>query len=298
MANSFDVAFSPSGNTGTSLDEKGFVSGDAVRPFTVQASNFDAGDTEVAVRTRLQALNLIPREGDPHPSHFLYRCESVTLQKVGPLYYEGQATYAATPRPQNETEDETVLPWQIPTELNYATVKSEEPTDIDADGNPIRNNGTDEPIEGITRQVSDQVIIATKAFINYEPAVNYLFYDSVNDAAFLGFPAGTVKLDDIDPTPSYHDNQLYYKVTTKFVVRKPFNVPAAEAWYKRLPVRGFYEFNSALNKVIRAVDDENKPVSTPVYLDKDTGVRIPVGDPIQFRTVKIYESKDFSQLGY
>ncbi len=305
MASSYDVKYSLNGSAGTNLDDEGFVSGDVSRSFTIALSDVGSNDNELTVRVECQRQGLIKREGEVHPNNFLYRCVGVDVRQVSPLFYEGAERYAAQPRPQNEPEDEAAAPWSQPTKLDFSTAKTSEPTDVDANGQPIRNNGTDEPIEGVTRQVSDLVITASKAFLNYQPASNYLFYDKVNSSPFFGFPAGTIKVDDISAKANYHNNQLYHTVTTKFLARRPFLVPASEAWYQRIAVRGFYEVKFALigqggtaSEVLRAVDGENNPVSTPVYLNKDTGERIPPGSSIQFRTIQIYESTDLNQIGY
>lgn len=294
MANSYDVEFDYAGNNSTTLNDKGFISGQLSRNYTITLDSVNSNDNELTVRFQCQARGLLPREGDVHPNSFLYRCSGVDVRQESPLYYTATARYEQAARPADEDESDSDAPWNLPAEVSYSSVKTEGEIDEDANEEPIENPGTGEPVQGITKPITDLQMVVTKNFLDFNPASIYEFNDAVNNDTYFGFPAGTVKVDDISANRSFHDQQEFYKVTVKFVIRKPHNTTAAKAWYHRRVIKGFYELKNS--QVIRCVDDEKQPVTSPVYLDQN-GERLGTGDNREFQELEILESKDLSQMG-
>lgn len=296
MANSYSVT--PEVNTGVNTtSDNGFVSGTYTRPMMIVLSNVDAGDDSESVRIACQRSGQIRRPGDVHPGNFALRCNGVSVNQVSPLVYRAVESYISAPRPEDEDEDEQQAPWNLPAEISFSSNKSEVETDVDADDDAIVNAGTREPVTGIKKRLTDLKITVVKNYFGFNPDSIQEYNDSVNSEAFLGFPAGTVIVDDISAVRAFHNGTEFYKVTVILLRRKPYpsTVSDAEAWYFRRAVKGYYEVKSG--KIIRSVDGEKMPVSTPVYLDKTTGERLADGDPIEFETTKIFESKDLNQMG-
>ena len=300
MANSYTVTEMPAGGNSTNADDKGFVSGTATRRFAIVLDSVDSSDDAVSIRKACQARALLPRQGDLHPSSILYICKDVQVDRFeGPLYCEAEATYTQTPVPQNEQDTETP-PWNLPTKYSFKSVKTEEEIDEDADGNPIENPGTREPVQGITRPVTDLLIVAEKNFLFFDPTSIYEFNDAVNDDEFLSFPAGVVKVESIEANPDLYQDQQYYKVVVNLLARKPHNTTADKAWYFRRVIKGFYEAVpvpiAGLTLVLRAVDDERQPVTSPICLDQN-GLRLAPGANREFQEIKRLKTKTLSQMG-
>lgn len=300
MADSYTVDFDFNGQSSTDLDDQGFVTVSTSVPFVVTLSNVDGSENETTVRQALQANGQLPREGQSRPGSFIDRCVAVTLSRETPLLYRGSVTYAAPPRPQENGEDQNINPWDLPAKIvSVRSIKTEEPIDEDADGDPIRNPQTDEPVEGITRPVTDTVMVIRKSLLTYNLFAATQYNDGVNDATVViggaQFPAGVLKVEDVNATLAQSNDTDYWTIEVTVIARKAYNVPDAEAWYHRRALKGFYEVKGG--KVVRAVDDENQPVTTPVYLDATTGERKAVGDPPDFVTTKKFTSFNFNELG-
>lgn len=292
----FDVQFAPASNGNTDLDDEGFIGGADVIEFNVTSDT--PGLTATAVRQLLQAQGLLPRESTAHPTSRLSLLRTVNLRQSGPIYYEGSLNYRAVRRPQDQ-EDENLLPWEQPASISFRSITSEVPVDEDADGEAIVNPGTMEPVEGITRPITDFGMTITKNFIGLNPIGIQVFANRVNSDQFLLFPPGTCKTGDLSASPQFHEGVEYHSVVVPVVVRDVYGGrPPEEAWHHRRRLQGYYEIIEVdgAEKVVRALDDEMQPVSTPVLLD-ETGRRLPTGSPPVFRTTKRFQTVAFSSFG-
>jgi hypothetical protein len=300
MADSYTVDIDYSGNSSTNLDTEGFVSGRSTVNKIITLSNVDGTEDETSVRIACQQLGLIAREGQSRAGSFFERCVDVAVTRQTPLVYRCVESYQSPPRPQEQDEDQNANPWDLPAKVvSVRSAKTQEPIDEDADGDPIRNPGTDEAVEGLTRPVTDTVFVMRKNYLLFNLNANRDYNDSVNsgvfNVGFASFPAGTVKIEDINGSLSQHNGTDYWTVEITFVARKAYNVPDSEAWYHRRACKGFYEVKGGA--VVRAVDDQGEFVTSPVYLDSATGERKPVGDPADFITTKVFTDLDFNVLG-
>lgn len=292
----FDVRFSPASTGSTDLDDEGFVSGADVLNFSVTSDT--PGLSATAVRQFIQSTGQVPREGTSHPTSALSFARSVSLNQVGPIYYEGTISYRAVPRPASEN-DENTLPWDQPARFEFAGITTEVPADEDADGNAIVNPGTNEPVDGITRPVTDFGIVITKNIIGVNPLSIQQFSNKVNSDTFLLFSPGLCRTGDIKASPQSYETLTYYSVVVPIVVREIYgSTTAEEAWYHRRRLQGFYEVQTinGVDSVVRSLDDEGQPVTTPVLLDA-TGRRLPAGDPPVFEGTKRHQTAVFAGFG-
>ena len=299
----FDVRFAPASNQSTDLDDEGFVGGRASIDFNVTSDT--PGIEALTVRQALQANGQLPREGSTHPTSQLAVLRSISLRQRGPIYYEGSINYRAVRRPADEG-DETQFPWQQPARFAFRSLTSEVPIDEDADGNAIVNPGTMEPVDGVTRPITDFGIQISKNLLNINPIGIQQFANKVNSDQFLLFPPGTCKTGDIIADPQAFtipetdvqpaQNVTYYSLVVPVIVRDVFGGrPPETAWYHRRKLQGFYHLDDD-GKVVRALDDEMQPTSTPVLLDMDGKRLAPDADPV-FVETKRHQLVAFGSLG-
>lgn len=296
MASTYDVQLDYNGSSGTALSDEGFISGRSTENYTIALSDVDGSENETSVRIDLQRRGQLPREGYSRNGSSFERCVDVSVSQESPMFYRATVTYASPPRPQDQEEDENINPWDLRAKIvSIRSFKSDNPTDEDASGEPIRNAGTDEAIEGITRPITDTAFVIRKNFLNFNLYSIQQFSDTTNNAPFLVFPAGVVKVEDINANISQHNGYDYYAVDVTFIARKAFNVDPSEAWYHRRKCVGLYEVVNG--SVVRALDDEKSPMTVPVYLNKTTGVRKAEGATPDFITTQILKESDFSEMG-
>ena len=289
----FDVRFAPKSTNSTTLDDRGFVS--SVVSLDYNVTSDVAGQDANTVRQLLQASLQLPREGVVHPTSNLAILRSISLNQVGPTYYEGTLSYRSEARPANQL-NENQNPWDQPASFSFRSITSEVPVDEDANGMAIVNPGTMEPVDGITRPITDFGFTITKHIIGLNPSGINEFANRVNSTPFLLFPAGVCRTGDITADPQIHNNTPYHTVVVPVFVREVYGGRnAAEAWHHRRRLQGFYEVVTIDGeaRVVRALDDEGQPVSTPVLLDMN-GNRLAAGMPPVFINTARHQTADFN----
>lgn len=285
----------------TATDEKGLITATATRNFNAFVNN--PADNEGIVKFS----PLIPADKSPHPYFHGLRCNNVSVQRRGALHFEVAVSYESPPYKEPDENGQEQGPLAQPTQINYFSITSEEAIEDDITGKPIvTKNG--EPIEGLTRPISDLGIRLQKNFASFDPATFYLYSDCVNSDTFLGFPPGTLRIASIQADEQFYTDEegneiIYFSIQVEIHARKPYQVPAAKSWYKRVRHEGYYikESNSS-NKPVRALDNEGMPVSKPVLLD-DEGFQLPI--PANALTVtadyllfEVFEQISFASMGF
>jgi hypothetical protein len=285
----------------TATDEKGLITATATRNFNAFVNN--PADNEGIVKFS----PLIPADKSPHPYFHGLRCNNVNVQRRGALHFEVAVSYESPPYKEPDENGQEQGPLAQPTQINYFSITSEEAIEDDITGKPIvTKNG--EPIEGLTRPISDLGIRLQKNFASFDPATFYLYSDCVNSDTFLGFPPGTLRIASIQADEQFYTDEegneiIYFSIQVEIHARKPYQVPAAKSWYKRVRHEGYYikESNSS-NKPVRALDNEGMPVSKPVLLD-DEGFQLPI--PANALTVtadyllfEVFEQISFASMGF
>lgn len=283
----------------SSMDERGRITQTTTRELII-ASDSPSTDNVKTARLHLIANGIV--EGSLHPQFGApFYLRDLDVVREGPIHFKANCGYR-TPQ-LDSSKPNVIYPWQLPARVSYFTVKTEEPIDVDINGDPILTAAS-ESVQGLTRKVSDLGIRISKAFLTFSPAAFYTFIDSVNSDVFLGFPVGTLNVDDIDAQDEKFDNSVtYFNVSAMLLARKPYNTTNAKAWYKRFRHEGFYARPSSGQPPEPAVNPETKePVVTPVLLDAD-GVQVADAVPPSYPSAtwlekEVYESKAFSGMGF
>lgn len=196
----------------------------------------DVGATEYEI---LSAPGL-PSVGDPFREMPTSFAKSVKKKQVGPILsevtviYEGQSGGSGRPGtglfadPQIELTD----------------VTTSVPVDTDLYDNPIINvNG--EPLNGVQREFSDQVLVVTRNYSYWNSYVQSIYRQAVNSDEFFGWPPGTAKVVGLNAnlvrrTPE--DGGLgYWRVQARIQFRIPYRTVPAKAWYARIRHDGYLE---------------------------------------------------------
>jgi hypothetical protein len=285
----------------TSVDDKGWTTATAQLRFNAFCT--DPNDNEGIVRDSV----LIPYEKSRHPYFAQLRCMGIDVSRRGPLHYEVTADYQSRPYREGNGDQS---PLSQPTIISYFTITSEEPIEDDVDGNAIVT-ACGEPIEGITRPISDLGVRLQKNFGSFDPASFYLFIDCVNSDTFLGFPPGTLRIANIGADEQFFtdedNNEVpFWAVNVEIHARKPYRVEPSEAWYKRVRHEGYRvksanPFSGEL-EFVKATDDAGFPVNKPVLLNEDgTKKSIPKDDlsvEADHLLFEVFSSVSFSSMGF
>jgi hypothetical protein len=285
----------------TATDEKGLITATATRNFNAFVNN--PADNEGIVKFS----SLVPADKSPHPYFHGLRCNNVSVQRRGALHFEVSVSYESPPYKEPDENGQEQGPLAQPTQINYFSITSEEAIEDDRTGKPIvTKNG--EPIEGLTRPISDLGIRLQKNFASFDPATFYLYSDCVNSDTFLGFPPGTLRIASIQADEQFYTDEegneiVYFNIQVEIHARKPYQVPAAKSWYKRVRHEGYYVKESgSTNRAVRAIDKEGMPVSKPVLLDEE-GFQLPIpADALSltanYLLFEVFEQISFASMGF
>ena len=249
----------------------------------------DGTDNTLDVRT----ASGVPAIGDQKGSEYLW-VTNVNVTREHPRYFRVIVTYKSF---AIDPEDPTENPLLAPAKVKWKTVKANGEIDEDADGNPIATTAG-EPVQGIMRPFGDIAAVITQSFAAFNSFSFYDFMDHVNIDPFLGWPAGTCKVDDIGADPQKLQisggTLEYYNVTVIVQMRKPIRTTPDRAWYNRRALKGNYVLDGSGNQVPALIDGEQAP--GPVYLDEN-GEQTTQANAIYVED-KIFANAQFSNMGF
>jgi hypothetical protein len=281
----WDVKESWSQSTSVTVAESG------ERGTTDHTRNFTAL-ADLVGYTTLDALLApgIPRRNDPHPQNFALRARRFNPIKVSPIYFEISVGYEA---PISDPNDPANNPLAQPAEIEFSAVTQEVEIDEDINGDPIETvNG--EPLQGVTRPFTDLVITVTRNLPSFNPASISEFTNKVNSTEFIGCPAGTVRIMDINAKSVFSNDFPYFIATVSFQIRRGFGpVTDAKAWWYRTAHQGYIVKVGGNKEVAKATDGFTVPQPVMIHLTTGEQLADGVGAYIDF---EVLESIDFNTL--
>lgn len=291
----YDVKETTSGNIDSEMQDNGFLQATVVRNFTILLNE---GTTQDAIKVKIgasQANPPLPREGSRHPSNVNFVCKSVSLEKTSVCLYEAQCTYES---PVYETADgePNDNPLNVPPEISFSTVVTEEETEMDMLGNPLVNSAGS-PFTGVTMEITDMAISINKNVATFNPTEMIYYNGAINSDNFLGFAAGQLKLQNFTATPVLGEIN-YWKLTLSIMARTPTpNVPSDKVWFRRIQNKGRYVLNDN-NDQVPATMGENIKIASNVMVNLDSaGKRLPDNAPPQFLFFQMNPIASFNALG-
>ena len=272
-------------STGVSIESDGIKgTSDVTRVFNLVPS-FSGATTVDAL-----AAAGLPLRNSAHPQNTALRARRFNASQIGPQYFQVTVGYEALTTDPN---DPAQSPLAQPAVISFSSVTQEVEIDEDRDGNPIQTiNG--EPLVGVTRPFTDLVITVSRNLPTFSPVSISTYMNKINSATWYGFPAGTVRIMDIQAQNQFSEDFEYWAVTVSFQVRRGYGqILDAEAWDHRCAHQGYIV--KVGGQKIHALTSDNLPVAQPVMISRTTGAQLPdgVGAYINF---PVLDEIDFNQL--
>lgn len=162
---------------------------------------------------------------------------------------------------------------------------------FDKTGAPIRNSATDPFGEPIVIDDSRSTFVATRNELvsAFDMTLANEMSDVINDAAWNGFAAGTVKCGIITTSDEQYDptNNVYY-----YTVKYPFSVKR-DGWVKDVLDAGFAELDGGSPPKPKPILNNGQPLSEPVPLDGSGHRLATTGTPVTL-SFDVYDEADYA----
>lgn len=288
--------------TGGSADKDG--RGKYTRRWEVRTDN-PADDITVAV-----GAAEIPARGSPYPTDPFSLAKSVRADRGDSptLWYvtvEYDSTFdwptgvqpsGAEPSPESgatggtgsapDPGQQAENPLDRPPQWRCTYQTTQEVAEYDFAGEPILNAAGLPFDPPVMRDVSFPTITLTRNVASVSFSDIQLLQDAVNDAAWCGFPARSVRCTGIEFGPVYENGLAYWSITYQFAVKYP-------NWDFKILNAGYTEKVAGAWKAI--TDADGKEPSEPVPLAADGTKLDPSGTP-NFLTFQVYPERNFKTL--
>lgn len=191
--------------------------------------SYDATEEEILSDSR------VTQPGQRYESTFAV-CKKRSVSKVGQIFSIVSCDYSGEIGPGGPDDN----PLNKPVEFEWVQATSTEPIDSDARGRPIVTaNG--EQITGLTKELSDSVLVMKKNFEVFTPWLQQAYLNSVNSDVFANWLPGTGKMKSLTAKEMRFGDLQYFEVNATVQFRVPYNTTAARAWWGRSRHEGFYE---------------------------------------------------------
>lgn len=234
-------------------------------------------------KQQISVLPEVPLVGSAYPGlNDTWLVERDFIRR-GPIYWEARVFYQGT------FPSIDLMPIR-----KWSKSTTSEPIDEDLNGFPIVTvNG--EPIDGLTKDVSDPVLTIQKNFRSINIAAIHQYFDSVNSDSFAGFAPGTGRMIEFSADENVDGNQTtFWAVSASFQFRYPYRTVPARAWWSRVRHEGYYRRVSG--RYIKCIDDDGEEVTRPALLNLDgtqrTGTN--VADWLEWQ---LYRPLPYNSLG-
>jgi hypothetical protein len=206
--------------------------------------------------------------------------------------------------PTNPT-DPNVNPLDLPARIQWGRSVLLEPTDIDADGNGIRNTAGDPFAIARNKEIVSRTVTITKNVANYDFSLSEAYEGAVNlqtiSSGLLRFPPERVKCLSVIPSGDYAADATYVSMALTLEIRiaaqHPFHIPIVSKGR-----RGWYSVNNGPATSGRITDANYNPVTEDVYLSVtgkpiDTTLKVEGQTPVNNPNVIAGWIQDFSAPG-
>ena len=239
--------------------------------------------------------NGLPLVGSLYPGTGFVFCTRLQAERVSPIMAMVTASYDGEVGPDGDLGGSPIPANEV--KISWRNVTTDELIDEDWNGKAIVT-ANDEPIEGITEKVCDQMATIERAYLAINMYAIRGYLRAVNSDEFLGWPAGTARIMDYQANAVFIAGRTrFWNVTAAIQFREPFRTTAAKAWYKRVRHEGFLVRNAAGDPPLLAVDRGGKsPVTRPVLLKAD-GTRETDPENAHWLEFQTLGSLPFSVLG-
>ncbi len=262
-------------NPGRSIDqsiEKGVIKNDYTRTLWVRVDDPRMSQVDILSDIRIPKILV-----DTFPSDPFSRVVKRTARHTSPFRWDVEISYS------NQWWDlarSNPNPLLRPVTFTRSTRDFQRPCDVDLtrttvypDGQSCRNSSSEPFDPPIVSDCAALTITATKNYEFFDEVwLDFLDPKAVNNAAFLGYAPGTVKIQSIRGSDVLNENDVSYEqVVFEFHVRK-------DGWEEKPLDQGYSVLIPALPGIIRtrAILDGTAVVSRPRLLD-GSGAQLPRG---------------------
>lgn len=263
----------------------------AVRKWLVHVSS--SLDTEHTI----YASGLLPVRYAPLPENGFLTLRRISAAHHGstPLAWVVTGTYSSAPIDRREQDKQDFGPLDRPATRRWSTVQYREAVEEDVDGNAVVNTAGDLYDPPPERDTANWTVTITKNVASVPPfIINYQNTLNDDDISIGGLTVaeGLAKINAIEIGDKMNESGVdFYQFSYTLEIKKA-------GWDLRLLQQGLRQKNEIDGTGrIPCVDNNGRPVSSPVLLDIDG---IQQTDPAKISAVyvshEIYESKDFSVL--
>ena len=220
-------AWSRRGTTQSSQDGLTFTLSQSIGQQVVHS--YDATDVEILDDSRVYQI------GQFHPGTYAI-CKRRSVSKVGLIFSIVSHEFEGEIGPGGLIDN----PLNKPVEYEWGQATSTEPIDVDVYGRPIVTaNG--EEIVGLTKEISDSVLIMRKNFAIFTPWLQQAYLNSVNSDLFANWLPGTGKMKTLTAKQIKFGAFEYFEVNATVQFRVAYNTIPERAWWSRNRHEGFYE---------------------------------------------------------
>ena len=221
-------------------------------------------------------------------------CKSVSASQKSPILFQVDCAFSG------DLVKGNVSPLFQKAQIKRQSIASTEPIDITWDGVPITTVNL-EPIYGLQREIYDMQYTITKNYllVNDDLIIQYL--NSTNSDVWFGYQPGRAKLVGYNAEEVVDDTGdqalvVYNRVTWTVIVRYPYYVEPAFAWYARNRHEGFYiNAGTAEDPFITYATIGGQNASKPVLLAPD-GTQLFDSANAFWQYWKIYNSLPYNDL--
>lgn len=227
-----------------------------------------------------------PAKGQQRAEDTNYRLHRYTAPRnAGPRYAVVSTVWKVGPFGGDLTEDD---PLSNPVQYRWRPITETEPTDIDADGNPLLNSAGDQFGTPVTGFYNSYIVEAIRNESAFNPVFAVSFQNKVNQTNFTlagqNIIAGEALCTGIFPSGSYTLDSPFVPVTYQFKIRERLTLSGGNritSFVHRILDQGRRGWTYAGQKV--AIYDRNgtgglenpSPVAFDVPLDQG----VPAGEP-------------------
>lgn len=219
-----------------SRDNADFISPDGItRSTTIREGYQVVHSADVDWPFEVAQASGLPSIGDYYPNTDYIFCRKATPQRASPVLTFVDVEYTGEVGKNDDN------PLNADPDIEWSDVTTTEAIDQDIYGRAIVTaNG--EPIYGVTKEISDQVVTIRRKYQQFSPFLTALYRDSVSSDPFLTYPAGTARMIRFSARPAGG----YWDVSASIQFRMPYRTSNVHAWSVRVRHEGFYERTGAV----------------------------------------------------
>ena len=243
-------------------------------------------DADDSVDAILRASGL-PRFNDAWPADGSFGVVSRMPRRRGPLLWEVDVTWRR--QAWGGSGDPGTDPLSLAVEYHWRTQGEEVEVDVDIKGKSIRNAAGVRFEDALRETEYDIVLEATKNVASVSVATRWTAAGRLNADEYFGAPARHARIIDWHGEPQKSGAITY--VREVFAIAFRF-----DGWDRRVLNQGTEKLDDD-GKLIKVLDKNGQPITSPVWLSEDGKKTIPKAGMPNWLTFQTRREVSFGQFG-